>query len=245
MRRRPLIGVTADIEWHAHATPPRLHYELDAHLTRSLFDAGATVVVLPHDETDVGALCARLDALVLSGGAWVFPRPNIVGEHPADSPRHKHRRATFELALARWALKHDTPLLGICGGFQVLNAAAGGSLDLDLATSDAARAHHAGPDRSQPVHRVSPVAGTRFAALVGNQAFAVNSQHRQGLATVGERARACALADDGLVEAIECPGLRFCMGAQWHPEFTLGEPDRALLRGFVAAATSTVPPPSP
>jgi putative glutamine amidotransferase len=127
----------------------------------------------------------------------------------------------------------------------VLNAAAGGLLDIDLAATDVARALHAGPDRSQPVHRVRPVPGTRFAAIVGESPFAVNSQHRQGLATVGERARACALAEDGLVEAIECPGLRFCMGVQWHPEFTLGEADRALLRGFVSAAVSTRPSPSP
>jgi putative glutamine amidotransferase len=235
--RRPLIGVTADIEWHAHATPPRLHYELDAHLARCLFEAGATVVVLPHDDAPE-ALCERLDGVVLSGGAWVFPRPGLVDPAPAVDESHKHRRARFELTLARWAIANDRPLLGICGGFQVLNAACGGLLDTDLALADPIRARHAGPDRARTVHGVTPVAGTRFATLVGEAPYEVNSQHRQGLATVGATAMACAHADDGLVEAIECSTRRFCIGAQWHPEFLLAPQDRALLRAFVDAAAS-------
>jgi putative glutamine amidotransferase len=82
------------------------------------------------------------------------------------------------------------------------------------------------------------VAGTRFAAIVGDAPFAVNSQHRQGIADVGAAARACARADDGLVEAIECPARRFCIGVQWHPEFLLAPQDVALLRAFVGAAAS-------
>lgn len=236
MQRRPLVGVTADIEWHARATPARLHYEVDAHLTGALHEAGATVIVLPHEEPEASKIWERLDAVVLSGGAWMFPNSGIVEAALPVKDQHKHRRAQFELSLARWALQQDRPLLGICGGFQVLNAAAGGTLDTNLAAGDPVRALHAGPDRSHAVHAVSPVPGTQFAALVGERDFAVNSQHRQGIAAVGAGARACAHADDGLVEAIECPGRRFCIGVQWHPEFLLGESDRALLRGFVAAA---------
>lgn len=235
MSRRPLIGVTADIEWHAHATPPRLHYELDAHLTRCLFEAGATVVVLPHDEAPE-VLCEWLDGLVLSGGAWAFPRPSLVDPVPASGETHKHRRARFELALARWAIANDRPLLGICGGFQILNAACGGLLDTDLALADPMRARHAGPDRARTVHGVTAVPSTRFAALVGGAPYDVNSQHRQGLATVGATARACAHADDNLIEAIECPERRFCVGVQWHPEFLMSPQDRALLRAFIDAA---------
>jgi putative glutamine amidotransferase len=235
---RPLVGVTADIEWHEHATPRRLHYEIDAYLSRSLYESGATVVMLPHDETEPEDLLDRLDAVLLSGGDWLFPSPDLLGDSPSDFNRHKYLRAHFELDLARYAMLRDKPLLGICGGLQVLNAATGGLLDTDLSATVAARVRHAGLNRSQTVHTVKPINGTRYATLVGTQAFAVNSQHRQGLSSVGPKAQACALADDGLVEAIECPGLRFCMGVQWHPEFLLGEPDRLLLREFVNTAKS-------
>src|SRR4029453_6003781 len=46
-----------------------------------------------------------------------------------------------------------------------------------------------------------------------------------------------ATAPDGVVEAVEDPTHRFCLGVQWHPEnfYRTGE-FRALFEGFIAAA---------
>ena len=44
-----------------------------------------------------------------------------------------------------------------------------------------------------------------------------------------------ALAPDGVIEGIEHPGYRFCIGVQWHPEFHISAGDAKLFDAFLAA----------
>ena len=55
----------------------------------------------------------------------------------------------------------------------------------------------------------------------------------------GTGLRVSATAPDGVIEAIEDPTARFCLGVQWHPEnfFRTGE-FRALFEGFLEASAS-------
>jgi putative glutamine amidotransferase len=66
----------------------------------------------------------------------------------------------------------------------------------------------------------------------------VNSRHHQAVNTVGGGLVVTATAPDGIVEALEDPTRRFCLGVQWHPEnfYRTGE-FRELFQGLVAAAT--------
>ena len=77
---------------------------------------------------------------------------------------------------------------------------------------------------------------TRLHALIGAGTMAVNSAHHQAVATPGEGLIVSAAAPDGVIEAIEAPGRRFCIGVQWHPEFLIGPGDRAVLAALVAEA---------
>jgi putative glutamine amidotransferase len=230
--RRPLVGVTADIEWRSDAQPPRAYYELDAQVSRALHDAGAAVVVLAHDDDDAEAWCDRLDGIVVTGGAWMFPNTRVIDEKTTE-PWHKVRRAQFEIALVQAAVTKDLPLLGICGGFQILHHVTGGELVVNLAALEPNWAVHAGPDRGREVHTVTPAPGTAFESLVGQGTFAVNSQHRQGVLQIGSAARIAARSADGLIEAIEVASQRFCLGVQWHPEFLLSSQDETLIKTFV------------
>ena len=45
-----------------------------------------------------------------------------------------------------------------------------------------------------------------------------------------------ATAEDGVIEGIEHPGYRFCLGVQWHPEYLIDPGDGRILEAFVAAA---------
>ena len=84
--------------------------------------------------------------------------------------------------------------------------------------------------------------GSRLHAALGSSVAAsgdcrVNSRHHQSVGRLGTGLVATATASDGVVEAIEQPEARFCLGIQWHPEnfWRTGE-FRALFESFVAAA---------
>jgi putative glutamine amidotransferase len=77
---------------------------------------------------------------------------------------------------------------------------------------------------------VSP--DSRLGALLGDRA-PVKSSHHQGFGRIGEGLVVTARADDGTIEAVEDPSLRFAVGVLWHPE--AGE-DFALFQGLVDQA---------
>ena len=45
-----------------------------------------------------------------------------------------------------------------------------------------------------------------------------------------------AVAPDGVIEGIEAPAHRFCLGVQWHPEYAIDPGDSAIFRAFIDAA---------
>src|SRR6185436_18518557 len=81
---------------------------------------------------------------------------------------------------------------------------------------------------------LSSVMGDR---LSGADSCEVNSRHHQAIKTVAPGFRVSATAPDGVIEAIEDPQSRFCLGIQWHPEnfWRTGE-FRPLFEGFLEAA---------
>lgn len=45
-----------------------------------------------------------------------------------------------------------------------------------------------------------------------------------------------ATSEDGVIEGIEDPRLAFCLGVQWHPEYSISVGDDLIFDAFVAAA---------
>ena len=117
-----------------------------------------------------------------------------------------------------------------------MNLLTGGELVVSLANARPDWAHHRGASFAQTEHAVQLVTGTRLAAIAGASTFQVNSRHQQGVVSTGPGAIVCAWSEDGVVEAIEVPGKRFCIGTQWHPEFLLSPPERSLFEAFVQAS---------
>jgi putative glutamine amidotransferase len=77
------------------------------------------------------------------------------------------------------------------------------------------------PDAIAHTVRVTP--GSRLASLMrgalsGGHDLDVNSRHHQSAHRVAEGLEITAIAPDGVVEALEHPGARFCVAVQWHPE---------------------------
>src|SRR5207237_511840 len=77
---------------------------------------------------------------------------------------------------------------------------------------------------------------TRHPTVKTTDSLAVNSAHHQAVKSAGPGLVIDAIAEDGVVEGIEDPRRRFCLGVQWHPEFEISEADRRIFQAFVEAA---------
>lgn len=230
--KRPVIGVTPDIEFRPEAQPPRNNYFTDEQTFTALAAAGAAAIMLPHDLDSLDAYLDRIDGLLVTGGGYQF-RDAKLFKGDGSEPPEKERRTRFEIALLSRAIELDLPTFAVCGGFQTLNRVTGGDLVVALQDVDPEWSRHRGPSYTALVHPVHVVHGTRLAEIVGTEPFDVNTRHRQGVVAAGSGAVVGARSDDGLVEAIEVPGKRFCIGTQWHPEFLLSTPERRLFDRFV------------
>lgn len=182
--------------------------------------------------------------LLLAGGGDV--RPAIFGEAAhATFSAAEDGRDEYEIELLRVALEADIPVLAICRGIQVLNIARGGTLIQDIPSQLSGALEHElevpPHDAFALAHEVWVAKESRLATLLGERLIGadgcdVNSRHHQAVRTLGEGLVATATAPDGVIEAVEDPNRRFCVGVQWHPEnfWRTGE-FRALFEGFVSA----------
>ncbi|MFK4226255.1 gamma-glutamyl-gamma-aminobutyrate hydrolase family protein [Streptomyces sp. NPDC019890] len=224
---KPLIGVTTYLEpakWGVWEMPAAL---LPAGYPRLVQTAGGLATLLPPDDPSMAeSVVARLDGLVIAGGADVEPLRYGAEPDPRTGPPARERDA-WELALIRAALASGTPLLGICRGLQLLNVALGGTLVQHLDG-------HVGGVGVFGRHTVKPVPGTRYASIVPEES-SVPTYHHQSVDRLADTLVASAYAEDGTVEAVEQAGAGWALGVQWHPE--AGDDDR-VMSSLVAAASS-------
>lgn len=131
----------------------------------------------------------------------------------------------IEIRLARHALLHDLPILGICRGSQLLNVILGGTLygDVQREKQSALKHINYGEHYDEYRHAVSIVPATPLAKWYRRPTLQVNSYHHQGVRELGSHLQAMAHAEDGLVEAFYDPRYRFVVGLQFHPERMLEE----------------------
>src|ERR1043165_6861393 len=222
-------------------------------------NAGGAPVLIPPcaDEAALDAVLSMLDGFCLIGGPDYLPSHYGETPHPKAELMHE-RRDRFDLLLAD-VLLHKTrqPVLGICGGQQLLNIAAGGALIQDLQSewkSSAAAERtltHSDAERTGSAqagnafrHEIRLKAGSLIERIVGAPRIQANSFHHQAVnpKRIASGFVATAWADDGVIEAIEADASgRFILGVQWHPERQTDEPQhRAIFERFVAAARSTL-----
>jgi putative glutamine amidotransferase len=231
----PLIGVTLDHEQPGgYSKYP--WYALRANYTAPLAELGAIPVGLPHDAVNVEALLERLRGLVITGGAFDID-PGLYGDDDTHATvTLKEGRTSAEMALVRGALARNIPVLGICGGEQLLAVALGGTLIQHIPDAiEAALEHEQLNPRHEPGHAVKITPGSLLHEITGQLSMQVNSAHHQAVRDPGPHAQVSAIAPDGVIEAIEDRRYRFCLGLQWHPEFLIDPGDRAIFRAFVEA----------
>jgi len=232
---KPVVGVTLDSE-QAGGYSKFPWYAVRQNYMSSLMAAGALPVALPHEPDSVTDYLDRIDGLVVTGGAFDVD-PSLFGaDNRHDTVSTKDRRTDFELSVTRNALDRDMPVFGICGGQQLLNVALGGTLIQHIPDAiDGALAHEQPNPRDEPGHLVKVVPGTLLHRIAGVEEVAVNSAHHQAVDRVANGTVVDATAPDGVIEGIEAPEFKFCLGVQWHPEFLISDADRKLIAAFVVA----------
>lgn len=231
----PVIGITLDSEEPGgYSKLP--WYALRQNYSESVARAGGLPVMLPHEPELAEHYLDLIDGLVVTGGAFDVDPALFGAATRHDTVKLKARRTAFELAIVRGALERDLPVLGICGGQQLLNVALGGTLIQHIPDEVADCLAHEQPNpRTEPGHDVILAEGSLLREIAGRQRIPVNSAHHQAVKDVAPGAVADAVAPDGVIEGIEVPGRRFCIGVQWHPEYDISPADTALMRAFVAA----------
>lgn len=212
-------------------------------LSAAVARAGALPFLLPvlPDPEALAALVDRVDALVLSGGSDVAPglyreeplRPEWAG----DPARDAYEQRLLDAALAR-----GKPVLGVCRGIQLLNAALGGSLYQDIRHQIPGALVHRDPARyDDNEHTIRLCKDSWLYPLYGADELLVNSVHHQAIKDLAPGLRACAWAPDGVIEAV-CDERRDLWAVQWHPEwldpqsphFTRRAPGDPVFAAFIA-----------
>jgi putative glutamine amidotransferase len=226
---------------------------------------GVPLCVPPVENIDaIRAVLPLLDAFVFIGGGDYQPR-HYGGHAQPDHELVDARRDRFDVALAKILLNEtDLPILGVCGGHQLLAITRGGSLIQDIRTEGVpppekpllphAKNERRGADVSSFMHALTFREGSLIARATGSTqatGFLVNSFHHQAVRpeNVGEGLYASAWSADGVIEALEpspdsAESLsgRFVLGVQWHPERMQNRPDqRRLFRSLVDAASGRRP----
>lgn len=185
------------------------------------------------------AVVARLDGLIIAGGADVDPQRYGAAPHPATSGVRPDRDA-WELALLDAADARGLPTLGICRGMQLMAVHGGGTLQQHTPDEVGHTGHSPGGDVFGTVD-VALEHTSRLAAVQGDTVSGPCHHHQSvaahpGFAVTGR-------ATDGSIEAMERiaqegdPVDRFCVGVQWHPEMG---PDHAPIAALVHAARGIV-----
>ncbi|UQA96405.1 gamma-glutamyl-gamma-aminobutyrate hydrolase family protein [Streptomyces halobius] len=228
---QPLIGISTyqqEAQWGVWTLPATL---VPTGYPRLVQRSGGLAALLPPGVPQTAAAAvARLDGLVIAGGADVDPARYGAEPHPRTGPPSLDRDA-WELALIEAALADGVPMLGICRGMQLLNVALGGTLVQHLDG-------HAGPPGVFDHHDVKPVPGTLLGATLP-EPVSVPTYHHQAVDRLGSGLLASAYAEDGTIEALELPDARgFTLAVQWHPE--AGD-DTRVMDALVAAARGSSP----
>lgn len=202
-------------------------------------NAGGVPAMLPLTASDeeLNALLSVCSGFLFTGGQDV--NPALYGAQK--SPHCGEictARDEMETALLKKALAADKPILGICRGIQIINAALGGTLYQDLETEHPSETeHHMSPPYDRGVHSVIVLKDSPLGDILKTDTLKVNSYHHQAVCTLAPALTEAARSEDGLIEAVYMKDKRFVLAVQWHPEFSFrtDENSKKIFSAFVAA----------
>ena len=233
--KNPIIGITLDFENNGGYSKFPWYAIRENYLT-CLDKFGAIPFPLFHQNSVNNYFLEALDGLVITGGNFDI-NPTLYSETTDGSRNIKNKRTNFEIEIFKKFLQGSKPILGICGGEQLMNVATGGDLIQDIKASiENSIEHEQTNPRNEVSHEVNIKNNSKLFQIIKENKIKVNSAHHQSVKKTGENFTASAFASDKVIEAIEHIQHPWCLGIQWHPEFLITDADIAIVKDFIKNA---------
>lgn len=233
---KSIIGITIDLP-RASSYSQYPWYGLKKSYADSVSHFGGIPILLPYDNDNIANYIDMIDGLILTGGDF-----DIDPSHYGETLKSKkvitnNARTDFEIQILKGVLKLNKPVLGICGGMQLINVIMGGSLIQDIAEELGSSFHEQTMPKHIPSHSIIIEKNTMLHEIIEKDTANVNSTHHQSIKNLGAGVVLSAKASDSIIEAIEVPQYKFCIGVQWHPEHLETTEDKKIFNVFLDATT--------
>lgn len=200
-QRKPRIGVTGN---HRYWSPSWFSIRFAV-----LLAGGKPLRVSVRHEQDID----ELDGLIVSGGDDIHP--SLYGGETMPKADYDQPRDDLEKRFIKHALDKGLPMLGICRGYQLINAVLGGTLFGDIRGM---RSKTSNFGTILPRKTACIEQNSYLGELLGSMNVRINSLHHQAVDETGEGLVVAARDLDDFIQAVECTE-RNIMGVQWHPEY--------------------------
>jgi putative glutamine amidotransferase len=194
-------------------------YRLGSYITAVQQAGGLPVLLAPADpDHTLENFLALCSGVLLIGGGDIHPQ-RFGAECHSTTYGVDEARDEAEIAIAKFAMTSNIPILGICRGCQVLAVAAGGDLYTHLGDHfDGIHRFEASGQAYTTRHLIQLKPESRLSQITRSQAFYSASWHHCAVKTIPSDWDAVGYANDGAIEAIEHQNHPFAFGIQWHPE---------------------------
>ena len=228
MNKIPIIGITTDYQEKVNSYSKYPWFALRRHYTECLEIFNCMPIILPLTKSlpDLDFL----DGIVISGGDFDID-PGFYGQEiTSEKVQTIPERTDFEMKLIEQFIPTNKPILGICGGCQLLNVYFGGSLIQDIQSN----IEHEQPNpRNETSHEITFPKDSPLKKFTNNNITFINSAHHQGVDKLGNNLTVTGTAPDGIIEGFKHQSHYYCVGVQWHPEFLITDFDKKFIQDFV------------
>ena len=233
--KKPIIGITLDSE-NPGGYSKFPWYAIRKNYLSSIIDCGGIPFPLDHSLNNIEKVYSLTDGIIITGGNFDVD-PSLYGQKKMKSRSIKNERTEFEMKICNMCIENNKPILGICGGEQLINVCCGGTLIQDIKNFKKNTLEHEQINsRNETSHDVIINKDTQLFNIIKTQKISVNSAHHQAVDKLGQNIIASGVAEDGIIESIEKVNHAWCIGVQWHPEFLITNSDKELIKNFIKAS---------